>query len=38
MMPITIMATFTTAVAPEVRKNARVVMSNPPPKVAKSFR
>jgi hypothetical protein len=35
---MTIMPTFTTAVAPEVRKNPRVVMSNPPPRVAKSFR
>jgi len=38
MTPITIMASFTTAVAPEVRKNPRVVMNNPPPRVAKSFR
>lgn len=38
MTPITIMASFTTAVAPEVRKNPRVVINNPPPRVAKSFR
>jgi len=38
MTPITIMAAFTTAVAPEVRKNPKVVMNSPLPRVAKSFR